>query len=97
MKRGERPKRCTGPAWREHALGCHPRAPRCKWRRKAHERWKPCNCGAMHYAHRVGSGLCLKGKNVEKQWRHLYGDAAVDAYLAESARKGIESGVEVPF
>jgi hypothetical protein len=51
----------------------------------------------MHYAHRVGSGLCLKGKNVEKQWRHLYGDAAVDAYLAESARKGIESGVEVPF
>lgn len=74
------PRRCEAATI--HARGCHPKRPRCRWRRQANQKWKLCNCGAYHFTHRRGSGRCLNGKNLEAQWRHLYGDEAVDAWLA---------------
>lgn len=52
------PPVCWGPRPAQHALGCHPRRPRCRWRRAEHEGWETCNCAAYWFPHRKGGGLC---------------------------------------
>jgi hypothetical protein len=39
-----------------HVKGCRTGRPLCRYRRPA-----ACTCGAYHFPHRAGSGLCGKG------------------------------------
>jgi hypothetical protein len=42
--------------------------------RKVNSKWKLCNCGAYHYTHRKGSGICYHAKDAEKkQWEKITG------------------------
>lgn len=52
---------CWGPEADKHQAGCSPSTPMCRYRRPA-----PCNCPALHFPHRAGSGRCGKGS------AHLY-------------------------
>lgn len=56
-RRGGRPwpAKCCGPGKHQHAKGCHPARPRCRWRRAKLAKRATCNCGTPHYPHRVGS------------------------------------------
>ena len=56
--------RCRGPGRWQHKPGCHPRRPRCRWRRAKHEAYETCECGVPHYPHRRGTvdwraGACV--------------------------------------
>ena len=60
----EWPDSCQGPGKYQHKKGCHPRRPRCRWRKKKHEHWQTCECGIPHFIHRRGSiywksGACV--------------------------------------
>jgi hypothetical protein len=53
-----KPKRCWGPEVNQHAPGCRPGRPLCRWARRVRPKRRPCNCGAYHFPHRLGGGLC---------------------------------------
>ena len=61
------------PSRTQHAPGCRPGRPRCKWHRKVNPKWKTCNCGNMHFPHRRGSGLCELSPNQKAREEALYG------------------------
>jgi hypothetical protein len=53
--------RCYGPCAAKvtHTKRCRPGRPLCRWRRLV--RWGICwSCGAYHFPHRLGGGLCGK-------------------------------------
>jgi len=53
------PKRCWGSESNQHAKHCHPKRPKCKWRRAKYlKKYSICECGIYHFPHRAGSGLC---------------------------------------
>ena len=54
-------KGCWGPEADKHQDGCSESNPMCRYRRPA-----PCNCPALPFPHRAGSGRCGKGA------AHLY-------------------------
>ena len=59
-KRVDWPKWCWGPRATQHIKGCHPKRPKCGYRRKFYTKkyGPPCECGVYHFPHRKGSGLC---------------------------------------
>lgn len=58
MVRKTRPKFCWGPAVDQHAEGCRPGRPKCRWKRSIRPSRRKCECGAYHFPHRKGGGLC---------------------------------------
>ena len=79
----------------KHMRGCHPAAPRCKWRRAKHPAWALCHCAVYHFSHRKGSGRCsdelaqaayLMGLSVtdaESALRAEHGDSVIDEWLKD--------------
>ena len=53
-----KPKQCYGPRPEQHASGCRPGRPLCRWRRAKSEKYRPCCCGIYGYPHRINSGRC---------------------------------------
>lgn len=59
------PEKCEGPGKYQHAKGCHPKRPKCRWRRKLLPNRQVCECGMIPYPHRIGSvdwkhgGVCV--------------------------------------
>jgi hypothetical protein len=51
-----RPRQCNQY---EHAKGCRPGRPLCRWMRRVRaDKRGVCDCPAYHFPHRRGSGLC---------------------------------------
>lgn len=73
------PDKCEGPGEYQHAKGCHPRRPKCRWRRRDHHIQRPCNCAQIPYPHRISSidrrfGACLhRVDHVRVTWEILSG------------------------
>lgn len=58
---GSKPKRCWGNEGKvHHCAGCRPARPLCRWMRAMVRKYAACHCGAYHFPHRYGSGLCGK-------------------------------------
>ena len=60
-------KRCCQA---EHAPGCRPGRPLCRWMAKMKPRYHVCFCDAYWFPHRSGSGLC---GDPEKQCARYFG------------------------
>lgn len=60
-KGGRTMKRCFGPGRAQHAPGCRPGRPLCRWARKIRETRRACFCAAYAFPHRNGSGACAEG------------------------------------
>lgn len=70
MKRNAWPEQCWGPAPSQHQKYCHPKRPKCRWRRAKHlPKYKICECGIYHFPHRAGSGLCGNPERFEAALR----------------------------
>ena len=54
-----KPKRCWGNEGAvHHCAGCRPARPLCRWMRALVRKYSVCTCGAYHFPHRAGSGMC---------------------------------------
>lgn len=73
-----RPEVCYGPAPHQHAKGCHPARPLCRWMRRVQPQRQMCDCGAYHFPHRRGSGAC--GDPMKAERYYFKGDPQLEAY-----------------
>jgi len=70
------PKKCRGPGKYQHCKGCHPKRPKCRWRRQKYQRkYALCTCGCYPFTHRKRSGIC---GDPAKQWEAMTGTSYRD-------------------
>lgn len=66
------PKICYGPNPGQHAKGCRPGRPLCRWRRREAAKYRVCDCGKVWFPHRLG--WCQSGAADRYAFRKMYGD-----------------------
>lgn len=85
----KRPKLCWGAAKAQHAEGCRPARPLCRWMRKVQAaKYGRCQCGTPPWPHR--RGYCASGAGLTYMVRTTYGEPPAAPGLARTSTTSAE-------